>query len=623
MHQPGHSAFRLPYAAFGIAFAALCATHAATWYASPTGTAEADCTEGVPGTIAAAIAKAADGTSWEDGDEIALLAGTYDYSDPVWSKKNCVNVPANKNYLTIRSTSANPADAILLGRGSETYVSEDLLTTNSPFYARAIYTSSHLRLQGVTVTNFYHTEGPAASASSAGLLLLEDCVVAGNSGAAATYRVAATRTLFRGNVSPNSGGAASKATELRDCVFEENVAKAGGAIHGSTLAEGCVFIGNSSTGNGGAAYEVAALTNCRFLRNSASSYGGALYKGSCTNCVFVDNTAASGGAIYEARGLAGSCFTNNAATTGGAVFSDNNATYRVDNCEFVRNVATSGGGAMRGHSLLSVFDSVFIENSAPLGGANFSGGNYYNCLFVGNTASRSGGALHYGVARNCRFIGNQSVEYGGATYQSEAYGCHFEQNSCVGGGTVYGDRKNVSECSFYFNTASSYVIAYGPILQNCLAVSNETSTTHATSCGLVYNYSPVNCTFIGNRAAGANGSGVLTVASVNCLLHANLPKDIGSPSRTFENCLYETTASSGSTYRDCVQTSDPKFNLGRNRRIGWYAPRRSSPAVNAGLEQSWAAGTFDLAGNPRLNGPIDIGCYESWPSQDGTTIFMR
>ena len=74
---------------------------------------------------------------------------------------------------------------------------------------------------------------------------------------------------------------------------------------------------------------------------------------------------------------------------------------------------------------------------------------------------------------------------------------------------------------------------------------------------------------------------------------------------------------------DCVQTSDPKFNLGRNRRIGWYAPRRNSPAVNAGLEQSWAAGTFDLAGNPRLYGRhIDMGCYEL-QSGAGTMLLMR
>ena len=80
---------------------------------------------------------------------------------------------------------------------------------------------------------------------------------------------------------------------------------------------------------------------------------------------------------------------------------------------------------------------------------------------------------------------------------------------------------------------------------------------------------------------------------------------------------------SGPTYLNCILTNTPHFNLGHNPKRAWYAPRKRSPAVDAGLEQSWAADSLDLAGNPRLNGPIDIGCYEFWPSTDGTKVMLR
>ena len=122
-----HCALSIVPCAFAVTVA-----NAATWYASPTGTADAACTAEEPGTIQAAFNKAAKGSSWETADEVVLLAGVYDYSDPVWSGKNCVEVPKSRDYITIRSASGNPADAVLLGRGGETYVSEDLLTTTSP-----------------------------------------------------------------------------------------------------------------------------------------------------------------------------------------------------------------------------------------------------------------------------------------------------------------------------------------------------------------------------------------------------------------------------------------------------------------------------------------------------------
>lgn len=55
----------------------------------------------------------------------------------------------------------------------------------------------------------------------------------------------------------------------------------------------------------------------------------------------------------------------------------------------------------------------------------------------------------------------------------------------------------------------------------------------------------------------------------------------------------------------------------------YYAPRKRSPARDAGAEQSWSTNSLDLAGNGRLYGEIDIGCYELWPSTDGTKVLLR
>jgi hypothetical protein len=50
----------------------------------------------------------------------------------------------------------------------------------------------------------------------------------------------------------------------------------------------------------------------------------------------------------------------------------------------------------------------------------------------------------------------------------------------------------------------------------------------------------------------------------------------------------------------------------------------SSPCVNAGMNQAWMTGAFDLDGNPRIDtvwGVVDMGCYEYVPG--GTLITVR
>ena len=673
------------HCALCIQFFAAAISSAATYYASPTGTAGAACTAEEPGTIQAAIGKVAKGTSWENGDEIVLLSGTYNYSDPAWSGKNCVDVPQNKDYLTIRSASGNPADTILLGRGSETYVSEDLLTTNSPFFARAIYTSkSKIFVRGLTITNFhYNAGGVAAGASATKLLHIDHCVIAGNSGVGTAPALGnpyvLTDSTFAGNTTTGSGGIINNVTEFYvtnclfasntaasscgvgssicgtfvDCVFTNN-SSAGdsGCIGGNSNARNifferchftdnsassggvgrllggvftnCVFIGNHASGNNGVVTQYSgtpSFYHCRFENNYAGGSYGACNNLNAYDCVFVGNHAnSSGGAVGLGSATLAYCiFTNNWAKDGGAVSTSNNSSPVITNCLFAYNCATNNGGAITGHPHV-VFDSLFLENSATNnGGALYYRGIYHNCRFIRNSAKNQGVCANVPAPEfyDCEFIENSATGSGGALQAGTIRRCLFLRNRAKSY-AAFSSYNGVSlqDCIFQENTADEYALGATGDIRNCLIISNETTSTQH---GLFYVGTPINCTIIGNKTASKP---LLPKGGSNCLFFDNLPYDLVNASVTYRNCLYGTRSGSSQTLTDCVQTNNPHFNLGYNPKRSWYAPRKRSPAVNAGLEQSWATDALDLAGNGRLNGTIDIGCYEFWPSTDGTKVLL-
>ncbi len=674
--------------AFAMLFLASAAS-ATTWYASPSGTSDAACTADDPGTIQAAVDKAGKGTSWETGDEVVLLAGTYDYTDTAWSGKSCVSVPRNKNYLTIRSSSGNPGDTILLGRGSETYVSADLLTTNEPFYARAVYTSaSQLRIRGLTITNFYHNaSGVAAGASSANLLSVDNCVIAGNTGVGnspAIYfpyvltessfvgnRVTGSGTLFHNatgffvtnclfasnhaqgsggvgnslcatfvgcvftnNAAGSEGGCLTGNSNARNvyaerCLFVNNTASTGGAVKllGGTLTN-CVFVGNYATNNNGAVTQYAgtpSFYNCHFENNVAGGSYGVANGLNAYNCNFIGNHAGgSGGAVGLGSATLSECvFSNNWAQTGGAVSSLNNSKPVITNCFFVHNCATNTGGALAGHPHV-VYNSLFLENSATnKGGALYYRGTYYNCRFVRNSAPLAGVCANVPAPAfyDCEFIENQATGATGSAGALQAgtmVRCLFLRNHAYSYAAFSAyDGVSIQNCVFQENTAEDYAIGATGDMRNCLIISNSTtSTTH----GLFYVGTPVNCTLIGNTTGGKP---LLPRGGVNCLFHENQPYDLANASVTYRNCLFGTRTGSSQTLTDCVQTNNPHFNFGQNPKLAWFAPRRRSPARDAGAEVSWSTNTVDLAGNGRLSGLIDIGCYENWPFTDGTRFLLH
>jgi len=194
-----------------------------------------------------------------------------------------------------------------------------------------------------------------------------------------------------------AGGAIRSYSNLHisDCVFKNNLGGSGGAV----------FLINS-TGS--------IVANTIFMNNHAdlddeddyTEGGGLDIHGSNTqviNCTFINNSAtSSGGALSFVLGIGNhviNCsFINNSAPLGGAIrFSS--ITVVLEGCNLTNNSADEiGGGIFIQNSIADLKNAIFINNTAPLGGAIYASSNndivtitnsYFNINYANN-----GGALY-------------------------------------------------------------------------------------------------------------------------------------------------------------------------------------------------------------------------------------
>ena len=171
-------------------------------------------------------------------------------------------------------------------------------------------------------------------------------------------------------------------TVVRNCVFEGNSAKSGGAIrlkifkskyisHVSII--GCTFTKNTAN-NGGAIYCEQGdvyIENCKFTQNHAEKKGGAIYSflgnTNIKGCTFTSNSAANGGALYmdeEAVIVDSSTFSKNAASSKGGAIITEAGSFKITNSKFNQNSAANGGGAYLNSKSSSIASSSFSKNSA-------------------------------------------------------------------------------------------------------------------------------------------------------------------------------------------------------------------------------------------------------------------
>ena len=232
------------------------------------------------------------------------------------------------------------------------------------------------------------------------------------------------------------------------------------------------------------------------------------------------------------------------------------------------------------------------------GGGIFSPSYYYyygklppfasNCVAVGNSAAQSGGGAFGGQLDNSVLIGNSAQQGGGAS-SANLNNCRLSGNRAVNGGG-YG--------SYYYGT-----------LNNC--VLTENSAWYGGGC---YNGTLNNCTVVGNSAqSGGGASGMATNSFLhNCIIYYNQAPE-GSNYFLLGGGWY---AANSLTY--CCTAPEALYSMGNftNEPVfvdlagGDFRLQATSPCIDNG-NNSYAMGTTDLAGNPRIiGGVVDVGVYE-------------
>jgi hypothetical protein len=389
--------------------------------------------------------------------------------------------------------------------------------------------------------------------------------------------------------------------------------------------------------------EYAQVNGFSFRGGTASdglAGGVRIYSGSVTNCVIdsCSSTAASshGGGVFideEVKGLFGCVVTNcYSAGPGGGVYMLGGA---VVGCVIAGNSGTGGGGVYISGTISPVFE---------------------NCVVHGNVArsGNGGGAsvLRATHVKGCTFAFNKtSGNYGSGIYLSggSIADSVIQGNSGASrGGGIYTSTAPISRCSVIGNSCTYFaggVFTDTSRIDNCLIVANtNTSTSAATGGGGTFSRDGaeiVNCTYVGNAAYRAASAWVdaafemrnCVIADGHSLGRGNVVTNVGG------NAASKTEAQQKTTRHSCVHdtvfvpyagtrtvVADPKLDR-------QYAPRFSSPCVNAGSNAYVAGDQTDLYGRPRIRlfggkakyDVVDMGCYETdfMGADAATRLFLK
>ena len=242
---------------------------------------------------------------------------------------------------------------------------------------------------------------------------------------------------------------------------------------------------------------------------------------------------------------------------------------------------------------------------------------------VSGVTIRNGATTTHGGG--VKIIGN-----GGVLEDCTVTTCNDTQYDPAGGGIYMSSSKGViSRCiitgnslpKIHYSKGGGVYMSAGR-MDNCLIVGNKSNSgTAGTGAAIFADGSAVirNCTIVDNETTVAKCGGLYAndsnVRVINCVLWGNrAPKDTatGAPdwreatAANFDHCVAPTKPS-GAECKD----GDPSF---KGASSGDYTVYSSSSLRNAGKDLA-DIGEFDLNGNPRVSGQIDVGCYEFDESQ--------
>ena len=400
-----------------------------------------------------------------DGDTLWL-------DDQTWTLSGDITIDGDNGKISlIRSRSNNPALCVIQGNGSSNwgfYFGADSvadwdieisgITFNQCRHNNggAIFVTSNVNIEDLTITNCVFTSNSAATGSAGaiyfnpaqadGVLHITDSTFTSNTAAAHAGAIYSLKpvNISGSEFTSNSNGGTSN----------------GGALLANVAAtiNNTAFTSNTSTAGGGAiqlgANGVVDITSCTFTSNTTAALGGGIRAAAGTGAItisdtdFTSNSASRGGGFYTERSasFSGVTFTSNNAdqdgasggsnSGGGAMIYGAGVTGTFTDCTFDSNTAAWGGGSYDSQGALSTFTRcVFKDNFCDrtlytvVGDENDGGGAAYHaggdsdlsptfnhCVIYGNTsdADNGGGAFHVLnnntlVLNNCTVYGNEIV----------------------------------------------------------------------------------------------------------------------------------------------------------------------------------------------------------------------
>lgn len=318
-------------------------------------------------------------------------------------------------------------------------------------------------------------------------------------------------------------------------------------------------------------------------------------------------------------------------TTLGTYDSDVNSKWGPNLC-----VKLIGEGATRDdvilkshgyHRTLRMAAGSWVENvtlegepysKADNGGViEISGGVLTNCVVRNGTTTGFGGNLYMtgGIAVDCvisnGFIKSTHNQWDGPkgvnvclNGAAKLIRCHLSggDTTVKDDGKLYYERGSV-----LFNNSSAQV-------ENCLIEGSSCGGVIFQSSGHIY-----NSTIVDNKCYGL-WSWDVDKCIVNCVIYGNIGADGGgkewagnSPTKAndvfLNNAISANKGALDGTY-DTLRIIDENAFAGYANKD--YAPSSEGALVDAGGAdpRGAEASTLDLAGNPRMSGTIDIGCYE-------------
>ena len=429
-----------------------------------------------------------------------------------------------------------------------------------------------------------------------------------------------------------------------NCVFESCYAGQGAAICGGVIRDCDILSCNAVANNAGCSvFNVVSIYDSMFDNNGR----GAIFECSTviSNCTFKNNRHVKGsyaisGLLWKIKAAIIDCdFIDNESL---CVNLERNGFIpaEIRDCTFTNNVDSAvypGRAAIAGT----------YACTAPIVNCTFSGSGQllYNCQMISNctfACGKSGGTVsNCAVIVDSRFFGDGKTLTGSADVPVAVV-----------------DNCSLIRCSF-----SDYSVRWGflfrnvPFMRNCLVTGGA---YWGGGSGFLFRYSNgkdaiiENCTIADAGPINAmyyNDSGAGTIIFRNTLFHNN---KVGGQSWGKFDFYADTSLATPEVLTAGLKMENTIFRAGNNSAksdilaVGCenllgksynpmflkdkyvntihehpYALHRSSPCIDKGSNDGWMANDIDLAGNKRLNGIVDIGCYENWYVAPGLKVIFR